>query len=450
MRAMLDHMQFRPFQADLANWMLFTQLNTMKNERGKKQRTYTASALQAGLWEQAPGRQQALMNTQPVPRGSELTQASLFETDRTAQSVYGDIPTIGEYRTRFPWYIPERQRQQNVLHQAQEIIEAAMYDYDPSHVFILFSGGNDSLATTLVATEVMRRQHRIPWYVVHINTGIGAERTRQYVRMLSREFFAWPFLEYKTEESYGRICTENGFPGAAAHKYMYTLLKERPLRQLMRDYTPQEKPPDTRRQRRREFIEFYKWLYRGDRAVLDNFLAAYRGNPLPRKDRFPPKHLYITGARREESLRRMGHVEAVQVEDRRVWVAPLTEWTKGDVLSFLAPQSIPRNPVPDILHYSGECFCGGFAEKGELAILEVFFPDEYAQIMAIAKEAAKNGFTWQWDEEPPESFFASRQGQMALEGFEGHAHLCTSCDYRMSANRRTTHDTAQERQVRTR
>ncbi len=88
--------------------------------------------------------------------------------------------------------------------------------------------------------------------------------------------------------------------------------------------------------------------------------------------------------------------------------------------------------------------CGAFAEKGELALLKVFFPDEAARIEQLTAIARANGFSWEWDEEPPESFFESRNGQLALDGFEGHAHLCTSCDYRMSANRRTIHDATHE------
>jgi hypothetical protein len=220
---------------------------------------------------------------------------------------------------------------------------------------------------------------------------------------------------------------------------------------LLRDFTPSERPPDTRRQRRKEALAFFKSLAGDDAEALDFWFNRYYGinKPLPPKEHWPPKMLFITGVRREESRRRMGHVEAIQRGDRRIWVAPLTEWTKQDVLNYLQPLrgSLPHNPVPDILHYSGECLCGAFAEKGELALLEVFFPEEHARIMTLAAEAAKNGFTWQWDEQPPETFFESRRGQMALEGFEGHAHLCTSCDYRQSAKRRTAHDVTHERQV---
>jgi hypothetical protein len=68
----------------------------------------------------------------------------------------GDVPTIEQYTSRFPWLSPEQQRQQNLLDQAGDIIQEAV-DY-------------------------LKRQCAIPFDVVHVNTGIEGERMRECMR----------------------------------------------------------------------------------------------------------------------------------------------------------------------------------------------------------------------------------------------------------------------------
>jgi len=407
----------------------------MKQEQGKKSSRNVAG--QPGLWETGSAQKDTSMQAiHQTPRPGTFIQAALFaEAGNPRRYLNGEIPTIEHYPGRFPWLSQEQQRGQKLLDQAGDILQEAIDTNDPSHAFLLFSGGYDSFVSTSVAVEYLKRQRAIPFTVVHVNTGIGVERTREFVREMA-SYYDWPFLEYKTPEDYDKIVSEHGFPGAAAHRFMYTLLKERPLRQVMRDFTPETRPPG-RNERSKEIRREVKALF-PDREMVHQYL----GEPSRIKEKWPPRMLFITGVRREESRRRMGHVEPIQREDRCIWVAPLTEWTKEDVLHYLSVRHMPQNPVPPILHYSGECLCGAMAERGEKAILDVFFPDEAVRIDKLTDIAKENGFTWEWDQEPPASFLESRKGQLALEGFEGQAHLCTSCDARMSANRRTDHTKA--------
>ncbi len=388
----------------------------MKHERGEKRRGATEQPV---LWESGSAQQETSREaTHQTARPREVTQATLFSEAGTPRSrmLVGPIPTLEYYPSRFPWLSQEQQRGQTLLDQAGDILQEAIDTYDPSHAFLLFSGGYDSFVSTSIAVDYLKRQVAIPFFVVHVNTGIGIERTREFVREMAR-FYALPFLEYKTPEDYDKIVSEHGFPGAAAHRFMYTLLKERPLRQVMRDHTPEKRP------------DAYRWR-RKDRDG--------------RRAKWPPRMLFITGVRQEESRRRMGHVEPIQKEHRRIWVAPLTEWTKEDVLHYLHVRRMPQNPVPPILHYSGDCLCGAFAEEGEKAILDFFFPEETARIDRLTEVAKANGFFWEWDQEPPSSYFETKKGQLTLEGFEGQAHLCASCDARLSASRRAAHDITHE------
>lgn len=50
-------------------------------------------------------------------------------------------------------------------------------DYEPSAVYGLFSGGHDSLCSTHIASTMPNFKG-----VVHANTGIGIEETREFVR----------------------------------------------------------------------------------------------------------------------------------------------------------------------------------------------------------------------------------------------------------------------------
>ena len=315
------------------------------------------------------------------------TPAALFPEARVTKPRYlvGEVPFVAEYPKAT--HLPEKyRREQALLSQAGDIIsEAIDQAYEPAYVFILFSGGYDSLATTYFSTHYVRSMHPgTPYKVVHINTGIGIPETRRFVRM-TRDRYDWPYAEYTTTHSYEDIITTYGFPGPPAHRFMYTRLKERPLRALIRDHTPE-----------------------GDTS----------------------KMLFITGVRREESQRRMGHVEPVKIEGRSVWVAPFTEWTKHDVLDFLQVRLTQRNQVVDTTHKSGECLCGAFAHRGELAEIELFYPETGAYLRSLEERVKSAGFPWGWEEEPPAWFLQTKQGQQMLEGFEPDqpAYLCSSCE----------------------
>ena len=63
------------------------------------------------------------------------------------------------------------------LEGASKVLDQAIAACKPKAVFGLFSGGHDSLTATYVAS-----QHSAFTAAVHINTGIGIEATREFVR----------------------------------------------------------------------------------------------------------------------------------------------------------------------------------------------------------------------------------------------------------------------------
>jgi len=238
---------------------------------------------------------------------------------------------------------------------AHAVLNEAIEQYSPSQVFGLFSGGHDSLASTSIVAK-----HPRFTAAVHINTGIGIEETRKFVRSTCKEQ-GWPLIELRAKEDCGQdyreLVLEYGFPGPGHHYKMYGRLKERCLELLLR----------TRKRHRR------------DRLV------------------------FTSGCRSQESSRRMGHVEPIQNIKRSpcvVWVAPIHDWSKSDCVEYIESEGLPQNQVVRYMHMSGECLCGAYAHPGELAEIEMWYPKTAAKIKALEKEVRQRGHDRGWEERP--------------------------------------------------
>ena len=226
------------------------------------------------------------------------------------------------------------------IKQAVNTITRAIEEYDPIKVYALVSGGNDSTVTAHIAAQHGPRLDAI----VHINTGIGVEETREYVR----EFAKWlpaPLIEKYAPRTYEELVMQYGFPCPGAHRYMYVWLKERALRELRRE------------------------AQAGQRRRV----------------------LFITGVRSSESQRRMGHVDSVQREGNIVWVAPIKDFTHKDIWGYRDEYKLPRNEVVEILHMSGECLCGAFSKPNELEWLSIFYPVVAERIHKLERRAHDAG-----------------------------------------------------------
>lgn len=198
-----------------------------------------------------------------------------------------------------------------------EIVGRAVAEHSPNNVFAAVSGGNDS---TVLLAEVRDMIDG----VVHVNTGIGIEETRQYVRDLCQSWNL-PLIEmHPPDKTYEDFVLEYGFPGPAAHIYAYSWLKERALRNVRRQYGP--------------------------------------------------KVMLLTGVRKAESKIRMGRVKEVQKDGNLIWVAPILDYGIKEMAAAREKYDIPVNPVPQILGMSGECLCGAFATFMERELIRENFP----------------------------------------------------------------------------
>lgn len=224
------------------------------------------------------------------------------------------------------------------------LIDEATRDYRPVAVFGLFSGGHDSLTSTAIAAD-----HPAFTAAVHINTGIGIEETREFVRETCKEQ-GWPLIELHSGHRYEDLVLQRGgFPsGPKSHSSMYWYLKQRPLDALLRK-TKQK---------------------RGDNVAL------------------------VTGIRVQESVRRMGAGISVPIrrdDHCRVWVNPILDWSAMDCGRYMAEHGLRRNPVVDLLHRSGECLCGALAREDEIHEIDAWFPVAGQRIHALEAQARACG-----------------------------------------------------------
>lgn len=192
---------------------------------------------------------------------------------------------------------------------------------------------------------------------VHIDTGTGIPENRDYVQKIAEQH-QFNLLAYgppEKKDCYESIVMKYGFPGPAQHRACYIRLKERQIRKLIRDHKK----------------------LRHDKILL------------------------ITGIRQGESARRMGYDEPVHVDGAKVWVAPLFEFSALDITDYMTLNAIPRNPVVDLLHRSGECNCGAFAKPNERKEMRLWFPDFVKSIDDLEERTRAAGHDWAWGTHPP-------------------------------------------------
>lgn len=228
----------------------------------------------------------------------------------------------------------------------EAIARQAIEEHRPVARFALFSGGNDSAATLhYLWTRGLCDE------AVHIDTGIGIPATRTFVHEFCEQYRIPLRVLTPPEKTYEEMVLTDGFPGPGAHLYAYTNLKERALDKLVRETKTK----------------------RSDRVA------------------------FLTGVRLAESRRRMGHVVPIERDGAQLWVAPLIDWTKDDLRAYRAEHGVPESEVAALLHMSGECLCGAFAQPGEIKDIETFYGETAAYIHDLERRAADAGVqcaTW--------------------------------------------------------
>lgn len=198
--------------------------------------------------------------------------------------------------------------------------------------FALFSGGYDSLVAVHVAMS-----YGLTDGVIHLDTGTGIPENQQFVEDVC-ERYGWPLRIEGPEMTLEEFAKEWGFPGVGTHSWIYRWVKEKPLIRVAKEM---------------------------------------EGEPA-----------YWTGVRSHESERRMAEVEGLVGEhDKWKWLSPIHDFTDDDIDAYIEDHDLPRNPVVETIHRSGECYCGAFAYRDEELIeLQAHYPEHYEWLKKLERE----------------------------------------------------------------
>lgn len=258
------------------------------------------------------------------------------------------------------------------VEEAREILMYARDEHEVKHWRLLFSGGNDSAVSTHLARRVLGPEAS----VVHIDTGTGFPCVRKHVLSTAKKF-AWRLRIIgpgdHTGQRFSEWVKENGMPGPTGHSYVYVHLKQRAIEQIQREA----------------------------------------------KDGWHDRVAFVTGVYLAESNRRAQiHTGITDTKGCRVMVNPCLNWKPMHFHKYRKRHSIEQNPVTEVLGKSGECLCGAFAKKGELARIAIVNEDVAERLKEIEAEA-KGPWGYE-DAGPPKTWQLEKHGQQRL-------HLCTDC-----------------------
>lgn len=245
----------------------------------------------------------------------------------------------------------------DLIKQSKVIFDIAIATYKPKAIVMMFSGGDDSLTTYLVA-----RQLGIKFdYTIHGNTRTGIQETTDFV-IKSTDSFGDRLLMADAGDAYVKYVKRKGFfgKGDGAHSFSYHILK---------------------------------WTH--FRRVVSQHLRKKRKN-------YPI--LFINGARQSESERRketmISPYRVVHGGQINIWVNLINDWDKDNTIEYLDGLGVKRNPVSVQLCRSGECMCGTMQTKGDRVEAGYHFPKWKQWIDELDKEIIKlHG--WGWDENMP-------------------------------------------------
>jgi len=211
---------------------------------------------------------------------------------------------------------------------------------DMDNIFVLFSGGKDSLCTLFYINDLCKKTGK-KFTTLFIDTTVGFPEVTRYVKKTCKDYgFVLKVLKPKVD--YYDLAKKKGIPTFKS-RWCCEELKIKPVKNYLSN------------------IKGSKIVFDGIRAAESNDRAKY----------FP-----VWYHPSFESLS----------------VSPLFFWSDADIEKYIEVEELPLSPVND-LGSSSECWCGAYKTKSNFEDLFRLHPDIYEKLIEV-EEANIHGFTF--------------------------------------------------------
>lgn len=278
---------------------------------------------------------------------------------------------------------------QDKLKWSEELAKQIKKDFEPYAVIVGLTTGFDSNVALKLATMFFDVSAAFT-----CDTTIAAPETLSNCEYVAKDVYGlkWickppPYNGVKeNKNTYFEVVKQHGFPGKTktAHNWMYRWLKDHTVGR-----------------------------------IISSIRQNKRNRPI----------IIISGARKYESVRRMGTSQDVTIQGSNIWVNICNEWTNEEVHSFAEDNNLSeyRSPISKCIGISGECFCGCFAGKNELQEIRLASPSTYEKITYIEKWLKDNtNMGWGYEEGPSKQWTLEKYGQTNMFT-QSNMIMCSTC-----------------------
>lgn len=228
-----------------------------------------------------------------------------------------------------------------------EIVDEAIKKHNLDSLYVLYSGGKDSVCVLHFIAENYPKQFK---GAVFTNVGLGAQETRKFVIRYCKKmgwplFMTWP----KEKENFYNTTMKFGFAGPAVHPKFMAYLKGHSW-----------------------YIFLRGWLRTGQKAA------------------------FISGVRKKESKARQ-YVrqytrQPINIDTTgHIFIKPFHYKNGVDLWNYYNEFNLEKTSVYAWLNRSGECYCGAFLAEWELKMIEKYDPFAFKAIKWLEKEIQLHG-----------------------------------------------------------
>ena len=275
------------------------------------------------------------------------------------------------------------------LRWTKELAERVKRDYKPYAVIVGLTTGFDSNVALKLATMFFSVDAAFT-----CDTTIAAPETLRNCEKVTKDVYSLKWIcrappyngKAEDKDTYFKVIKQHGFQGKTltAHSLIYRWLK---------DHTVSR--------------------------IISSIRQNKRNRPI----------IIISGARKHESVRRMGTSQDISKNGNNIWVNICNEWTNSEVNAFAEDNGLSkyRSPISKGMGMSGECFCGCFNTKGEHNELKIFSPSTAEKITHIHNWLKENtNHDWDWESGPTKQYTLEKYGQMNMFS-KSNMIMCSTC-----------------------